>query len=89
MEDLKATLSSWKAKVGGVLVALLSLLYFWNRLKTAESKVLNAEFEKTDAVLAERGAHIKAEIEHEKVRAEREKQETDTPAEIVDRLRNL
>jgi hypothetical protein len=73
-------------KVGAAVIAVLGFFLFFERgkRKDAEAKVENAEYEKNDAVLAEKQSALEAKREEIKTEAEAEKAKTLTPTEMVD-----
>lgn len=76
--------------IGG-LIALLYLLFKWEKgqKEKAEAKLLTAESDKKDAVLAEKQAQVERDIEAEKSRAEAEKGRKLSPEEMEEYLKKL
>ena len=83
-----------KSKVVLILTALVGILYLLLRIQkdkkeTAEAKLLNANYDKNDAVLKEKTEEAKAEAEKAKADGESEKAKKLSKKEMEEALKKL
>jgi hypothetical protein len=81
----------FKGRIAAIVVLVMVLFAWWERSKrkSAEVKVENAEYEKTDAVLAEKQSVAQAKIDQALREAETKKGMKLSPEEMEEFLRNL